>query len=1038
MSLKAFKESLQTCSAQRISRRAASATPRHVEPEAEAKPEAEPVVARRPPKTSLREQFGGYGGSFVNLHLPSTYSAPPASQHPPKPCAEPKPCAASGVQDAEQRRVPERGSVSVGASDSRVKRSFSQGGGLQRCSSGVGVAKPEEDVADVADVEDEDGHVRKRRKKVESINLDVKPATEDDGAVHDSEAGLFIQSEKEGPYEPLVLWPPPGEGSSSGVEDGRVVQVPASINSRLLPHQRDGVKFLYNLYREDRGGILGDDMGLGKTIQTIALIAALLQNDGEVGAIRPVRRLPEGGAGKGTVPPQKVFLILCPTSVLQNWEQEFQAWGSFRVGIYHGANRDAILDKVQANELEVLLTSHDMFRLNLADLCKINWDCVIVDECHRLKNEKSQLYQACIQMKTKRRFGLTGTIMQNKYTEMFNVFDWAAPGSLGPREHFKEYYGEPLKQGQRISAPERFVRIAEERKKHLVKVLSRHLLRRTKQETIGHLMRGKVDNVVFCKMSDVQTRVYRRLLQSPDFQLLISKDLPCTCGSHLTRVECCHRTAPDGVIWSYLHQDNPDGCDWCPFCIVLPCLTKLQQVSNHLELIKPSPKDDPEKQKKDEQFASAALGEDAVLVGGVQQDESFMGISDAQHCGKMRALEKLLGTWLSKGDKVLLFSYSVKMLDILDRFLVRKAYSYCRLDGSTPMGMRQTLVDEFNNSPSKQVFLISTRAGGLGLNLVSANRVVIFDPNWNPAQDLQAQDRSFRYGQRRHVTVYRLLAAGSIEELVYSRQIYKQQLFSIGVNGTFEKRYFEGVQDSKIHKGELFGISNLFRDLSDSVFTSDIIENHDERVTGIHRPSSEYNPLSKSTQQELTNERAMSSKQIVRIEEAEGGDISGSENIHGSRGELEDDIEDSEFSAQSEEQSTSIDEIENNSQSQDEHLLEDAGVLYAHRNEEVVNVGGVTQKRKRSKTKELIYSVGDQKSVTSNSLVVNQHQPIQEEPTVKVSPDEAQEAVAGVIGLNSKQQEEPPNIGEMDATTKWFLSASGFFPAELIDSLSFT
>lgn len=91
--------------------------------------------------------------------------------------------------------------------------------------------------------------------------------------------------------------------------------------------------------------------------------------------------------------------------------------------------------------------------------------------------------------------------------------------------------------------------------------------------------------------------------------------------------------------------------------------------------------------------------------------------------------------------------------------------------------------------------MISTRAGGLGLNLVSANRVVIFDPNWNPAQDLQAQDRSFRFGQRRHVTVYRLLAAGSIEELVYSRQIYKQQLFNIGVvNGTFEKRYFEGVQ----------------------------------------------------------------------------------------------------------------------------------------------------------------------------------------------------------------------------------------------------
>lgn len=111
-----------------------------------------------------------------------------------------------------------------------------------------------------------------------------------------------------------------------------------------------------------------------------------------------------------------------------------------------------------------------------------------------------------------------------------------------------------------------------------VKLISQHLLRRTKGETIGHLMLGKEDNVVFCKMSDVQHRVYRRLLQSPDFQLLVNKDLPCSCGSHLSRVECCHRIAPDGVIWSYLHSDNPDGCDHCPFCLVLPCLVKLQQV----------------------------------------------------------------------------------------------------------------------------------------------------------------------------------------------------------------------------------------------------------------------------------------------------------------------------------------------------------------------------------------------------------------------------------------------------------------------------
>ncbi|XP_027172588.1 switch 2-like [Coffea eugenioides] len=163
------------------------------------------------------------------------------------------------------------------------------------------------------------------------------------------------------------------------------------------------------------------------------------------------------------------------------------------------------------------------------------------------------------------------------------------------------------------------------------------------------------------------------------------------------------------------------------------------------------------------------------------------------------------------------------MLDILEKFLIRKGCCFSRLDGSTPTGVRQSLVDDFNSSPSKQVFLISTRAGGLGLNLVSANRVVIFDPNRNPAQDLQAQDRSFRYGQKRHAVVFRLLAAGSLEELVYTRQVYKQQLANIAVSGKMAKRYFDGVQDCREFQGELFGVCNLFRDLSDKLFTCEII-----------------------------------------------------------------------------------------------------------------------------------------------------------------------------------------------------------------------
>ncbi|XP_073226331.1 switch 2 isoform X4 [Cicer arietinum] len=733
-------------------------------------------------------------------------------------------------------------------------------------------------------------------------------------------------------------------------------QVPASINCRLLEHQRVGVKFLYDLYKNNHGGILGDDMGLGKTIQTIAFLAAIFAKEGE--SILSEKRIEK----------RDPVLIICPTSIIHNWESEFSKWSNFSVSIYHGANRDLIYDKLEANGVEVLITSFDTYRIHgSSSLSDIHWNVVIIDEAHRLKNEKSKLYKACLEIKTLRRYGLTGTVMQNKILELFNIFDLVAPGSLGTREHFREFYDEPLKHGQRSTAPDRFVQIANKRKQHLVTVLNKYMLRRTKEETIGHLMMGKEDNIVFCAMSDLQKRVYRRMIQLPDIQCLINKDLPCSCGSPLTQVECCKRMVPDGVIWPYLHRDNPDGCDSCPFCLVLPCLVKLQQISNHLELIKPNPKDDPDKQVKDAKFAAAVYGPDIDLVGGSMQNESFLGLSDAEHCGKMRALEKLLFSWFTHGDKVLLFSYSVRMLDILEKFIIRKGYCFSRLDGSTPTNLRQSLVDDFNSSASKQVFLISTRAGGLGLNLVSANRVVIFDPNWNPAQDLQAQDRSFRYGQKRHVVVFRLLAAGSLEELVYSRQVYKQQLANIAVSGKMEKRYFEGVQDCKEFKGELFGICNLFRDLSDKIFTSEIIELHET-----------------------------SKRDGLKTEQQKKINLPGETCLLASESETR-------LCAESARAPTSKPGLE----------FEDLGIVYAHRNEDIVNFGpGIQGQLSTSSTPS-----SDSLSKPSISLVHKRKKPdhVPQKPKVPLI-DERKRAKFSLLA-------ESMGMGEI-AFSKWILSAT--------------
>ncbi|XWS54161.1 hypothetical protein CRYUN_Cryun10bG0065800 [Craigia yunnanensis] len=254
------------------------------------------------------------------------------------------------------------------------------------------------------------------------------------------------------------------------------------------------------LYTNNRGGVLGDDMGLGKTIQTIAFLTAVYREDEEYGDSRTLKEKQVG--------PKGPVLIICPTSVILNWECEFTRWATFSVSVYHGSSRELILEKLQANGVEVLVTSFDTFRIHGIVLSEITWEIVLVDEAHCLKNEKSKLYTACLEIKTCRRIGLTGTIMQNKIMELFNLFDWAAPGSLGTREHFREFYDEPFKHGQRSTAPERFVRIADECKLYVVAVLRKYMLQRTKEETIGHLMLGKEDNVVFCAMSESQKRVY--------------------------------------------------------------------------------------------------------------------------------------------------------------------------------------------------------------------------------------------------------------------------------------------------------------------------------------------------------------------------------------------------------------------------------------------------------------------------------------------------------------------------------------------------
>ena len=478
----------------------------------------------------------------------------------------------------------------------------------------------------------------------------------------------------------------------------------------------------------------------------------------------------------------------------------------------------------------VALTSYDTFRLNAEQFAETPWTTCVFDEAHKLKNDKALVYAAAKRLPSPHlpRVGLTGTIMQNTYDELWCLLDWACPGSLGELKAFREHYSSKMQLGQRHGASEYELGVARTRARELKALLRRYVLTRKKRDVLRDALPSKVDNVVFCELAPTQLRVYRRLLDTAEFSLLARADEPCDCESGERRARCCHRLPPEGEpapLWAQYHSGDlgeraheEGGCVMCPYCLVLPCMTILAKVSNHLELLKPDPaleNTDPHKFRIQSLVAEMALGEDARLLGGADRpDGDFTRLSSSAHCGKLAALEKLLRLWHAQNDKVLVFSVSTRLLDVLERFMTRNGYVFSRLDGSTSTKHRQSVVDDFNASRSTFAFLLSTRAGGVGLNIVSANRVVIFDPNWNPALDLQAQDRAFRIGQRRDVDVYRLLTSGTLEELVYQRQVYKQQQSNVAVDGVEERRYFEGVQGDKEQKGELFGVANVFAEVA--------------------------------------------------------------------------------------------------------------------------------------------------------------------------------------------------------------------------------
>ncbi|XP_042146804.1 DNA repair and recombination protein RAD54B isoform X2 [Ixodes scapularis] len=528
------------------------------------------------------------------------------------------------------------------------------------------------------------------------------------------------------------------------------VVVDASLARCLRPHQQQGLVFLYECIMEMRpfdggGAILADEMGLGKTLQCITLVWTLL------------RQGPYGG-----YPVLRRIIIITPSSLVKNWVKEFKKWlPNSNLRIYYVDQKNKVEGFLRQPSLyPVLILSYEMYLRVSDSLANINFDLLICDEAHRLKNANIKIAGSLQNLGITRKILVTGTPVQNDLQEFFTLIDFCNPGILGQPSSFRRVYEEPILQSRLPQATQEQKELGQARADELSRITALFVLRRT-QDVIQSYLPGKAECVVFCRPTSLQLTVYRELLASNAVQACLSSYLSCDANHHLA------------------------------------CILALRKLCNHPSLL--APRHSPSSDKEQVDLLPTKSQKQFSLDMSKLAAESLEASS-----GKLKVLAAMLASlWdSSPREKIVVVSNFTRMLNVVQELCACKGYTFVRLDGSTSSTQRLEIVERFNSAHSDCfVFLLSCKAGGVGLNLIGASRIVLYDVDWNPANDLQAMARVWRDGQGRHVYVYRLVTTGTVEEKIYQRQVMKLDL---------SRTVLEKKQDGKKAKFSLEDLKDLF------------------------------------------------------------------------------------------------------------------------------------------------------------------------------------------------------------------------------------
>ena len=601
-----------------------------------------------------------------------------------------------------------------------------------------------------------------------------------------------------------------------GMTDLKSARQPKLVTGGTMrSYQLEGLEWMVSLYNNGINGILADEMGLGKTIQTIAMLAHLWEN-------------------KSYGP----FLIAAPLSTTSNWVAEFEKWTpSMPVMLYHGDKkgrerlRKTRLRNPGTADFPIMVTSYEICMNDRKYLTSFGWQFIIIDEGHRIKNLDCRLIRELQQFQSANRLLITGTPLQNNLVELWSLLHFLLPTVFDKLSTFESWFDfSGLKDKSSFEQL-----LSEERQQYLVKslhaVLKPFLLRRVKTD-VESLMPKKREYVLYAPLTSMQRELYQAILDGTSRSYLeekaverLSIGLSSRAGTPLSirsnngslkRKALSNRETPSksaktsragtpASVASTRSRGRPkknyeevsddeyfDGLDKeeseeeeqdlssdaedertraATFEIAKRQLMqkKLGNPIMQLRLCCNSPYNffNP--------FIRADTDGAETFASETEPDETIVSTS-----GKMLLLDALLPELIRRGHKVLIFSQFTTTLDLLGHYLDLRSWNYARIDGSVAQTDRQDQILAFNKpSTTKEaadIFILSTRAGGQGINLAAADTVILFDSDWNPQQDLQAMDRAHRIGQTRNVIVYRFATRNTVEQKLLESAEAKRRL----------------------------------------------------------------------------------------------------------------------------------------------------------------------------------------------------------------------------------------------------------------------